>query len=120
MLAIVLLSVPLHVVKIVCLGHPITLKGVPYFLPHHPGFHVIYEHILPWVGQHINGVLKVGCSLVTRPAEPQQVLIHLSSCLPFAESFLLGHSDFGTAQHLYFDTVEEPCYHCQRWQHASS
>jgi len=94
MLATVLLFVPLHVIQVVCLGHPVTLKGVPYFLPHHPGFHVIYEHILPWIGQHINGVLKVGCGLLLRP------------------------SAFGTAEYLYFDIVEKTCYHCQRWQHA--
>ena len=118
MLATVLLFVPLHVIQVVCLGHPVTLKGVPYFLPHHPGFHVIYEHILPWIGQHIDGVLKVGCGLVIRPAEPQQCIRQASSCLAFAESVLLRPSAFGTAEYLYFDIVEKTCYHCQRWQHA--
>ncbi len=112
MAAIVLIFVPLHVIQVVCLGHPVTLKGIPYFLPHHPGFHIIYEHILPWIGQHINGVLKVGCGLVTRSAEPQQCVRQASSCLAFAVSVQYRPSDFGAEQYLYFDTVEEPCYHC--------
>ena len=65
---------PLHDIQVICSGDPITLKGVPYLLPHHPGLHVINQHLLLRVGQHINGRLKVDWALVTRPRQHSQTL----------------------------------------------